>query len=116
MESCAPCDAMIVWTVGTIAIVADVGGCVLGLMLSNTYFKNIAAGDAVVSGICLLLATPFVFLTIYFAPSEYVLLRVLIFVITCWWDMASIYTDSTEWCTNLSKNANCEECCYDTIT
>lgn len=79
-ENNATCEAMITRTFGTITIVAGVGGCVLGPMLSKAYLKKGAAGDAVVSGICLLVATPFVFLAIYFAPTDYIMTWVLIFI------------------------------------
>lgn len=74
------CEATITRTFGMISIVGGVAGCLLGPFLARLYAKKDPAGDAMVSGICLLIATPFVFLAIYYSPSQYSLTWLLIFV------------------------------------
>lgn len=74
------CEATITRTFGTISIVAGVAGCLLGPHMAKSYSKRDSAGDAIVSGLVLLIATPFVFLAIYFAGSRYMLTWLLIFL------------------------------------
>eukprot|EP00178_Gracilaria_changii_P013770 TRINITY_DN387_c0_g1_i2.p1 TRINITY_DN387_c0_g1~~TRINITY_DN387_c0_g1_i2.p1 ORF type:complete len:473 (+),score=20.26 TRINITY_DN387_c0_g1_i2:202-1620(+) len=74
------CEAVITRTFGIITIIAGVGGCILGPQLSKVYSKKDPAGDAYVSGLSLLFATPFVFLAIYFSPSQYTLTWFLILI------------------------------------
>lgn len=74
------CEATITRTFGTISIVAGVVGCLLGPTLAKSYSKRDPAGDAMVSGIVLVAATPFVFLAIYFSDSRYTLTWLLVFI------------------------------------
>lgn len=74
------CEAVITRTFGIITIIAGVGGCLLGPYLSKIYSRKDSSGDAMVSGLALLVATPFVFLAIYFSRTQYTLTWVLIFV------------------------------------
>lgn len=74
------CEATITRTFGIVSIVSGVGGCLLGPPLAKAYSKRDAAGDAMVCGICLLIATPFVFLAIHYAPSNYYLTWLFVFV------------------------------------
>lgn len=74
------CESKITRTFGMITIVAGVAGCMLGPYISKVYSKKDPAGDAIVSGMALLVATPFVFMAIYFSPSEYALTWLLIFI------------------------------------
>lgn len=74
------CEATITRTFGTISIVAGIAGCLLGPYLAKSYSKRDPAGDAIVSGLVLLIATPFVYLAIYFAGSRYALSWLLIFL------------------------------------
>lgn len=74
------CEATITRTFGIVSIVAGVTGCLLGPTLSKWYSKRDPAGDAMVSAIMLLMATPFVFLAIHFADTRYTLTWFLIFI------------------------------------
>lgn len=74
----AACEAVITRTFGMITIIAGVAGCFLGPQLSKWWSKKDPASDAYVSGVSLLLATPFVYLAIYFASSQYTLTWLLI--------------------------------------
>lgn len=74
------CESTITRTFGMITIVAGVGGCLLGPLLAKEYSKRDQAGDAMVSALALLIATPFVFAAIYFSPKRYTLTWVLIFI------------------------------------
>lgn len=74
------CESKITRIFGIITIIAGVGGCVLGPYLAKWYSKKDPAGDAMVSGLALFVATPFVFLAIYFSMTQYVLTWALIFV------------------------------------
>lgn len=65
------CEATITRTFGLVSIVGGVAGCLLGPFLARIYARKDPSGDAMVSGICLLIATPFVFLAIYFSPNKY---------------------------------------------
>lgn len=74
------CEATITRTFGMVSIVGGVSGCLLGPFLASMYAKKDATGDAMVSGICLLIATPFVFMAIYYSPTQYSLTWILIFI------------------------------------
>lgn len=74
------CEAVITRTFGLLTIIAGIIGCLSGPFLAKLYFKKDAAADAVVSALALLIATPFVYSALYFAPMRYSLTWVLIFV------------------------------------
>lgn len=74
------CESTITRTFGLISIIGGVTGCLLGPHLAKTYSKRDPAGDAIVSGLVLLIATPFVFSAIYYAGSRYTLTWFLIFL------------------------------------
>lgn len=74
------CEATITRTFGMVSIVGGVAGCLLGPFLARVYARKDPSGDAMVSGLCLLVATPFVFMAIYFSPTKYSLTWLFIFV------------------------------------
>lgn len=74
------CEASITRTFGIITIIAGVVGCLGGPLLARLMAKREAAADALVSGIALVIATPFVYLAIYFSPSRYVLTWLFVFI------------------------------------
>lgn len=74
------CESTITRTFGTVSIVSGVGGCLLGPHFAKAYSRKDPAGDAMVCGICLLAATPFVYMAIHYAPTHYSITWLLIFV------------------------------------
>lgn len=82
--NCTPddsgCEATITRTFGILTIIAGMTGCILGPFLSKLYSRKDPASDAIVSALSLLLATPFVYLALYFSPTRYYLTWALTFV------------------------------------
>ena len=74
------CESEITRTFGLVTIVAGVVGCLVGPALSKAYSKRDSTGDAMVSGIALLVATPFVFTALYVSATHYRITWVLILI------------------------------------
>uniref|UniRef100_A0A7S1TMP1 Major facilitator superfamily (MFS) profile domain-containing protein n=1 Tax=Erythrolobus australicus TaxID=1077150 RepID=A0A7S1TMP1_9RHOD len=76
----AACKSDINLIFGLISCVTGVAGTFLGSALSRTYTTERNAADAILCALGLLVATPFVFLGVYFAPRDATLAWVMIFV------------------------------------
>eukprot|EP00183_Erythrolobus_madagascarensis_P003117 CAMPEP_0185852780 /NCGR_PEP_ID=MMETSP1354-20130828/16229_1 /TAXON_ID=708628 /ORGANISM="Erythrolobus madagascarensis, Strain CCMP3276" /LENGTH=587 /DNA_ID=CAMNT_0028554125 /DNA_START=20 /DNA_END=1783 /DNA_ORIENTATION=- len=76
----AACKSEINLIFGLISCVTGIAGTFLGSALSRAYTTERNAADAILCAIGLAVATPFVFLGVYFAPRDSSLAWVMIFV------------------------------------